>query len=103
MLESRLYVMVGTFSAGCCLALLCRHSEGAIKPAIEQVRRELKPLDFTTRVNSSAALQEYLSYYGLSISEADHRIGTFASGTNSLAAQIFTPKQSRGTVITCAF
>ena len=47
----------------------------------------------------SESTHEYFSYYGLEIDGAEHIFGAFNSSDTILAAHIFKPRESKGTVI----
>lgn len=72
---------------------------GSITTHLIKVKKNLGPLNFQTPVEFSESTQEYFSYYGLKIDGAEHIFGTFNASDKILAAHIFKPKESKGTVI----
>ncbi len=66
---------------------------------VEQVKKELLPLTFERGRSHPAAAIRYFKYYGLDIAGAEHGFGTFSSGGYVLAAHVFTPPESKGTVV----
>ena len=71
----------------------------SITTRLDKVKEDLDPLNFQTPVEFSESTHEYFSYYGLEINGAEHIFGTFSASDKILAAHIFKPKDSRGTVI----
>jgi lysophospholipase len=71
---------------------------GSITTHLDKVKEDLKPLDFQTPLPFSESTHEYFSYYGLEIAGAEHIFGTFSASDTILAAHIFKPKESKGTV-----
>jgi alpha-beta hydrolase superfamily lysophospholipase len=71
----------------------------SIATHLEKVKENLDPLNFQAPVPFSESTQEYFSYYGLEIDGAEHIFGTFSASDKILAAHIFKPKESKGTVI----
>jgi lysophospholipase len=72
---------------------------GSITIHIDKVKKDLEPLNFQTPPPFSESTHEYFSYYGLKIDGAEHIFGTFNASGKILAAHIFKPKASKGTVI----
>jgi lysophospholipase len=72
---------------------------GSITTHLDKVKEDLDPLNFTTPVEFSESTHEYFSYYGLEIDGAEHIFGTFSASDKILAAHVFKPKESKGTVI----
>jgi alpha-beta hydrolase superfamily lysophospholipase len=71
----------------------------SITTHLDKVKEDLDPLNFPAPVEFSESIQEYFSYYGLEIDDTEHIFGTFNSSNKILAAHIFKPKESKGTVI----
>ena len=65
----------------------------------ELVKRDIELLTLKTVKIWSEPTQRYFNFYGLDIKGAQHLFGSFASGTYVLTAHIFTPPESRGTVL----
>jgi lysophospholipase len=72
---------------------------GSITIHIDKVKEDLGPLNFQTPPPFAESTHEYFSYYGLEIDGAEHIFGTFSVSDKILAAHIFKPKESKGTVI----
>ena len=72
---------------------------GSITNNLDKVKEDLAPLTFQAPAPVSESTQEYFGYYGLEIDGAEHIFGTFNSSDKILAAHIFKPKESKGTVI----
>jgi alpha-beta hydrolase superfamily lysophospholipase len=72
---------------------------GSITTHLNKVKEDLGPLNFQTPLPFSESTNEYFNYYGLKIGGAEHIFGTFRAGDKILAAHIFKPKESQGTVI----
>jgi len=66
---------------------------------LTELRENLGPLNFEDPAPASKAMLAYFDYYGLNTRQHDHYFGTFSSGNYVLAAHIFRPKISRGTVV----
>ena len=73
-------------------------SPRAVYP-VEQVKKELAPLSFESTSSYPPATRQYFKYYGLNVDGAQHCFGTFESGDYELAAHVFKPRQSKGSVI----
>lgn len=71
----------------------------SITTHLDKVKENLDPLNFQAPVEFSESTQEYFSYYGLEIDGVEHIFGTFSASDKILAAHIFKPKESKGTVI----
>ncbi len=73
------------------------------KPSIEitlaKLRDNLGPLNFNTPAPATQAEAAYFDFYGFNVGQHEHYFGTFSSGNYVLAAHIFRPKISRGTVV----
>jgi alpha-beta hydrolase superfamily lysophospholipase len=68
-------------------------------PPIEQVRHELRPLEFRDAPTPSDATRAYFSYYGLDLPATQHVFGTVRSGAYTLAVHAFVPAQAKATVV----
>lgn len=66
---------------------------------VDQVKKELVDLSWETAPEYSPAVHSYFRYYGLNIPEAEHLFGTFSSTDYVLAAHVFRPAKSLGTVL----
>ena len=71
----------------------------SITTHLDNVKEDLDPLTFQAPAPVSKSTQEYFGYYGLEIDGAEHIFGTFNSSDTILAAHIFKPRESKGTVI----
>lgn len=72
---------------------------GGIASHLEKVKEELAPLNFQMTSSFSESVREYFRYYGLDIDGTEHIFGTFSSNNETLAAHVFKPKKTKGTVI----
>ena len=84
---------------GCSAPSSATDPQPGIASILKQVQSGLSPLDFQAKPAPSNQETEYFKYYGLMPAGAKHFFGTFHSGTNQLAAHIFEPQSSQGTVI----
>jgi lysophospholipase len=73
-------------------------SAGADTLNVAQLRRALQPLSFSDTVTYSRPILDYFAYYGLTRPNCTHYFGTFPSGRYTLAAHVYKPDWSRGTV-----
>ena len=64
---------------------------------VELVKREITPLDLSDSCSYSAQILSYFSYYNLYFN-VNHCFGTFKSQGFTLAAHVFNPGRSQGTV-----
>ena len=64
-----------------------------------ELRDNLGPLNFETPAPASQAEAAYFDFYGLNTTQHEHYFGTFSSGNYVLAAHVYRPKISRGTVV----
>jgi alpha-beta hydrolase superfamily lysophospholipase len=71
----------------------------SITTRLNKVKEDLGPLNFQTPLPFSESTHEYFNYYGLEIGGVEHIFGTFRADDKILAAHIFKPKESQGTVI----
>ncbi|MCK4485666.1 MAG: alpha/beta hydrolase [Desulfobacterales bacterium] len=71
----------------------------AIATHLEKVKEELAPLNFQMTSSFSESAREYCRYYGLDIDDSKHIFGTFSSNNKILAAHVFKPSKTKGTVI----
>lgn len=71
----------------------------SITTHLDKVKEDLGPLNFQAPEPFSESTQEYFRYYSLEIDGAEHIFGTFNASDKILAAHIFKPKESKGTVI----
>ncbi len=69
-----------------------------IKAKIEQVKREMNPLDFFRKPVFSSAMTAYFQYYGIHFENVNHFFGSFNSCGKVIASHIFIPDNPRGTV-----
>ena len=69
------------------------------RSVVYQVTQELTPLDMRTPLRVTAAMREYLTYYGLMFADLDYEqsVGTFQSKGFTLTAQVFRPQRPTGT------
>lgn len=65
---------------------------------VAQLRNTLQPLSFSDTSTYSRPILDYFAYYGLNQPHCTHYFGTFPSGRYTLAAHIYKPDSSRGTV-----
>ena len=63
------------------------------------LRRELKPLDLSRPPECSPAQKAYCAFYGMDFPDCRHWIGAIRSGPYSVAAQVFQPDSSKGTIV----
>ena len=65
---------------------------------LEQVKKEMKPLNLLQPQVLSSSAQKYLQYYGIYFDDIPQYLGTFQSGTYVLSAHIFHPPEAAATV-----
>ena len=65
----------------------------------EKVREQMEPLRFDKVPAYSEDEATYFRYYGLEINNGEHIFGTFNLGEKVLAAHVFKPPVTKGTVI----
>jgi len=65
---------------------------------IDQVKEEMKPLNFLQEPSHTLAEISYFRYYGFDFTETRHLWGTFNSGDKKIAAHIFIPADPHGSV-----
>ncbi|VGO21641.1 alpha/beta hydrolase [Pontiella sulfatireligans] len=65
---------------------------------LEQVKKDLKPLDLAKPYQPTEAIAAYFSFYGLNPANAQHYFGTVESEGQTLAAHVFMPENPRGTL-----
>jgi alpha-beta hydrolase superfamily lysophospholipase len=65
---------------------------------IEKVKQEMKPLNFLQDHKHTPLELSYFRYYDFEFKETSHFWGTFDSGTKKIAAHIFIPANSKGSV-----
>ncbi len=85
--------------AGCSIPSADTDPQSGIALTIEQVKTGLSMLNLQADPAPSDQEMEYFNYYGLMPEGAMHFFGTFSSGENQLAAHIYKPQSSQGTVI----
>ena len=71
---------------------------GMINNLIQQVRKEIPPLDFSKKPTPSPAAVSIFQYYDIYYPHQHHYFGTIWSGDYAIAAHIFTPLKPDGTV-----
>ncbi len=69
-----------------------------IKGKIEQVKREIKPLDFSRKPVFSSAMTAYFQYYGIHFENVNHFFGSFNSCGKLIVSHVFIPDNPKGTV-----
>jgi alpha-beta hydrolase superfamily lysophospholipase len=79
------------------MILLTVYSVSALNTAT--LRRELKPLDLFKPPICSVLEREYFEFYGIDFPAIQHWIGAIRSGPFSVAAQVFQPDTSAGTIV----
>lgn len=65
---------------------------------IEKVKKEMKPLNFLRDPLHTPLEVSYFRYYDFDFKETSHLWGTFDSGNKKIAAHIFIPADSKGSV-----
>ncbi len=65
---------------------------------IRQTRRAMTRLDLGIEPAHVPSAIAYFNYYGIHFEDVRHFFGTFRSGTHNLAAHLFLPGHTRGTV-----
>jgi len=75
-----------------------------VSAAFSKLKSELSPLDLNTTATAQppAGTDTYLKFYSLEFTDVQHSIGSIKSGKNTLAVQVFQPKDTKATVIDCA-
>ncbi|MBN1127924.1 MAG: alpha/beta hydrolase [Chitinispirillaceae bacterium] len=68
-------------------------------PDRDSLRHHLKPFDLSKAPGCSISEAEYFRFYGIDIPDTRHWIGSYQSGPFTIAAQMFEPDSSRGTVV----
>ena len=71
---------------------------GVIHNLIRQVKKEIPPLDLSKKPTPSPASVSYFQYSDLYYAHPHHYFGTFWSDDYAIAAHIFAPLKSHGTV-----
>ncbi len=66
---------------------------------LDKLRENLPPLNFKDPAPASKEILTYFDFYGLNAGKHEHYFGTFKSGNYVLAAHLFRPKISHGTVV----
>ena len=66
---------------------------------LTELRENLGPLNFEDPAPASKAVLAYFDYYGLNTRQHEHYFGTFNSGNYVLAAHVYRPKITHGTVV----
>ncbi len=84
---------------GCSAPSVVTDQPSGIALTIEQVKSEMPALGFQGVPAPSHQEIEYFKYYGLMPPGATHFFGTFHSGGNQLAAHVYKPQSSQGTVV----
>jgi alpha-beta hydrolase superfamily lysophospholipase len=79
------------------IILLVIYSVSALDTA--SLRRDLRPLDLSCPPVCSPAQKEYFAFYGINFPDCRHWIGVIRSGQYSVAAQVFEPDSSKGTIV----
>lgn len=74
-------------------------SQPDIAKTLSMLHGKLKPLVFNHSDSASSEELAYFTYYNLHTTQHDHYFGTFDSGDYVLAAHVFRPKITRGTVV----
>lgn len=69
-----------------------------ISNLIRQAKKEIPPLDLSKKPRPSPATVSFFQYYDIYYEHLHHYFGTFQSGDYSIAAHIFVPLKSHGTV-----
>ena len=69
-----------------------------IKQQIEQVKKEMKSLDFSQKPVHLSSMIAYFQYYGIHYEDITHFFGSFNSGGRMIAGHVFIPPNARGTV-----
>jgi alpha-beta hydrolase superfamily lysophospholipase len=70
-----------------------------LQSQIKDVQKTLAPLVLDSVPVYSEAQKAYFRYYGLHIDGAEHFFGTFKSQGKVIAAHVFKPSESKGTVL----
>ena len=65
---------------------------------IEKVKKQMKPLNFLQDSLHTPLEVSYFRYYNFDFKETSHFWGTFNSGDKKIAAHIFMPSDSKGSV-----
>lgn len=65
---------------------------------LAEVQRDLKSLDLSAPYTPTPAVADYLNFYGLNATNAQHFFGTLQSEGQTLAAHVFIPPEPRGTL-----
>ncbi len=65
---------------------------------IDQVKKEMKPLNFLQDPLHTPSEISYFRYYGFDFKETRHFWGTFNTGDKKIAAHIFIPADPKGSV-----
>lgn len=82
-----------------CSFTYCLADENPAVRIIEDVKLARLPLDMTGNSSGDQRVHEYLKYYGMYFEDVSHYFGTFDCKDKVLAANVFVPPHSRGTVI----
>ena len=91
--------LICTLLVGCTTHSAVTDRRSVIALTIEKVKSDLSELSFQMVPDPSRQATEYFRYYGLMTTGATHFFGTFRSGGNQLAAHVFRPRKSQGSVI----
>ncbi len=87
------------FSAAAAFAFLMPVSNASADPLdIPSLKQSLEPLSFSAPVSCPQPVLDYFTCYDLNHVSTAHYFGTFTSGRYVLAAHIYKPDSSRGTV-----
>ncbi len=74
--------------------------DAAMGKVLEQVRRDLQPLDRTAAQLPDEATRRYFDFYGLNPADTSHAFGSVPSGEEQLAVHLFWREGApRGTVL----
>ena len=65
---------------------------------LNQVKKEMKPLNLSHPSSLSSSARKYLQHYGIYFDDIPQYLGTFQSGSYELSAHIFLPPQATATV-----
>jgi alpha-beta hydrolase superfamily lysophospholipase len=94
-----LCIAVSTVYHGPCFAQqLSPFNEKGLNYHLNQVRKEMKPLNLSQPSILSTSARKYLQFYGIYFEDIPQYLGTFQSGGYDLSAHVFLPPHASATV-----
>lgn len=81
------------------LGTIEKMSKQSMITKLAKLRENLGPLNFKAPPPATQAEAAYFDFYGLNTRQHEHYFGTFSSGNYVLAAHVYRPKISHGTVV----